>query len=897
MAADNRIEASLTLHDYTGRSRVEAISGWEEVSRGFEYTIDVQAEALELDELRGSFACVSLSGPGGQSRALCGMLAAIEVLGLQADRTLDLDSYRLVLKPVTHVLTLRHGFRIFQERNTMQIIERVLVDAGIPESAFSLPPSGPMRAYCVQYDESEWDFVCRLLEEDGYHFRFDHSEAGHVFVVVESSKNAPAMDPDYLPFEHVGGLEARLCARELDVKARAHENRAALSDLHPLRPSTKLLVELSDKGPFDRELYEYPSRCVDPARQKKLARMRLDERIGAASGTRVRTNVVSAAAGHKLTLDGHPTSAQGEHFVRAVSWSITLRALPTESATGNAVGKEARGQKSERGATCDVDLDLQPFARPFHPARVTKRPRVIGLQTARITGPSGQEVFFDDHGRVKVQFHWDREGKLNEHSSCFLPVVQGHTTGSMAMPRIGWEVLVEFVDGDPDRPICQGRLYNPFFPPPASLPGEKTVSVMRSESVGGTGFNQLRIDDQAGAESFALHAQYDLNTAVAHNKRVQVVNAATFGVGIDRVEQIALNDTESFEANFTQSITSAQTVDIGAKRSLKVNGNATEETTADFTRTIAAAESIQVGSLATALIQLLASEAISGAVGAAAKAAERMGARALGPLVPALTAAREAVGGAARYAGAAAALLGGGHPGATALGEFAGALASVDESTSLDTATGMAAAAASAEFAPKITAAVTSAAAVGGGGAGGAGGGGAGGAEAGDAGSGNFTTHVNGNVTETVGGLVAWTSAHGITHGVGGNRSEIIGAARIEAIKGGRNETTGAAKAENVGTYTVKAKESITFSSGAAASIEISGAFSQNIGGSHTLTAGKDVQIKTSKLKLKAKGSIALVCGMAKVVVSKSGVTFFGLQKVSIEGNKITLDPVDIGPG
>jgi type VI secretion system secreted protein VgrG len=885
MASDRRIEATLQLFNYTGRSRVEAISGTEIVSRAFEYTIDAQAEELDLDKLRGTLAVVMLEGPHGK-RAVTGLIDAIEVLGVEAARELDLYSYRLVLRPNTRVLALRRGYRIFQKASVIDILKQVFGGAKIPEHAYDVTRVGTYakREYCVQYDESEWDFVCRLLEEEGIWFRYEHAEDGHVMVLHDVSKSAPKMSPDYLPFEFVGGLEDRLCARELDATARARVGRVTLNDCHPQKPSMDLLASADKKAAFSREHYEFPSGCVDPKRQKALAQARLDERAGAAAVTRVRTNAIGASAGKQLTLDGHPFGGDGKFFVRAVRTQVDLRGVERED------------------VRCDIDLELQPLSIAYRPERRTPRPRVFGVQTARVTGPAGQEVFFDDHGRVKLQFHWDREGNLDDNTSCFVRVVQGHTTGSMAMPRIGWEVLVEFLEGDPDRPICLGRVYNPFFVPPADLPAEKTVSAWRSDTVGGDGANVMRFDDQAGAEKIDIIAQYDLVTRVAHDKKLQVMQAAGRGVTKNKKAKIGGNETQSFQNDVSDKVDKNQTITVGANRTIKVDGSATEQTGGSLSRSVGAVESIAVGSLAAAVIQLLASEIIEGAVSKASEAAQRLGAKALGPLMPALSGAKEALGAAGKYAGAAAALLTGGSPAGTALADLAGTLAEADKAVDLSEHTQLAAGALSGALAPKIAAAVMGSgdedkpAASGGGGGGGAAGPGPSAPSTG--GSGNLTTNVIGNVTETIGGLVAISSAKGISVGTGGNRKELIGAARVEAIRGGRTESTGAAKSENIaGVYTLKTQEDIVISAGAAGSVEVSGAIKQDIGGSHTLAGENDTKVKAKRLKLKAGTSVALQCGMAKVVIDSSGITISGLNQISIEGDKITMDPVDISPG
>ena len=214
---DARIQATLSLADYTGQVRVEAVRGFEEVSRGFEYIIDFQAKDLELDALRASAALLTLEGPHG-SRNIHGLIAGIEVLALEDARVLDLYSYRITLRPRMSLLALRRGFRIFQKLSVVEIAEKIFRDAKIPDSAYDARTGAyPERDYCVQYDESEWAFIGRLFEEEGIYFYFDHAPDGHVLVIADQSSNADPMEPGYLPFDIVGGLQGRLCARELAV--------------------------------------------------------------------------------------------------------------------------------------------------------------------------------------------------------------------------------------------------------------------------------------------------------------------------------------------------------------------------------------------------------------------------------------------------------------------------------------------------------------------------------------------------------------------------------------------------------------------------------------------------------------------------------------------------------
>lgn len=886
MADDTRLRATFFLDGHDGELTVHAVRGREEISRPYRFEVDFTGQDVDVDAMAGVRGYLFLESPSGGARSVGGVVEELSLVASRGEPGEESRTrYQAVIVPTPYqVLSNRFGFRIFQEKTTQQILQQLCKDAGLDEKQFDwkgLTGSYAKREYCVQYGETEWDFLCRLLEDEGIFFAFTHTPDGSRMRFEDDSTGVDSLEPEELEFtffpQHDGAVPR---VWDFKVETRLRPAKATVNDYDMLRPSTSLLASAEAQEAVTREWYEYPGGYRANAEGKRRAQARLDELRTPRATVRGRTDALFAEPGRRFMLVEHPASS-AEYFLTAVSFHLRLEEEPERNRPFVDAGPWLY----------QVDFEAIPSEQAFRPARRTPRPRVWGVQTARVTGPAGEEIHCDKHGRVKLQFPWDREGKLDEKTSCWVRVAQAHTTGSVMIPRIGWEVLVEFEDGDPDRPMCLGKVWNPFFTPPVELPGGKAQTGHSSiSSPGGGGVNEVIFDDTAGAESVTINGQYDINVKAANNKVLNVGHNVSHEVNGKREASVGSSEKIAVESNQNLSVGGDLSVSVGAMRDVKVSGSATEEVAGDFSLSVGGMEMIMVGSPAAAVLETIKEAAVSAAVGAAAAAASRAEAALLGPIMPALQGARQAIGEAAQFAGPAAAMFAPGNPKIAALGQAAGKLSN----------------AAGAADAGGIAAGVAQMA-LGGGGAGGAAGGGAGGGGGGgDAapeaaegatagGSGTWATVVEGSVTETVGGLAAFNSLKGVSFAVGGAATETIGAARVELIGGGKAETTGAAKAETVGIYMIDAKESLAVDAKAAIALSIAGTQKQNISGSHSMSAGGPVLVSAPQLKLKGKGTITLTCGPSKVVIKSAGIFVEGAASVTIEGSQVELDENALG--
>ena len=337
----------------------------------------------------------------------------------------------------------------------------------------------PKREVCTQYDETMLQFVSRILEEDGIFFFNEQAENGPTLIFGDSADSYSASTPDELVYYGPSGLFSGDAVTHIAACERMRSAALTLRDHDFKKPSVDLEAKATAKTAFNRERYEYPGRYIDPGEGKRRAGMWLDAETAENTGLDCRGTAFFLSAGYTVKLEQTGNSAwDGEYVVVRVhhDWSRT---------GAGASRLEAR-------------FRLLPKSASYHPARRAPRPRVSGLHTAVVTGPAGEEIHCDEFGRIKVQFHWDRHGKGDDKSSGWVRVGQMHTSGSVVIPRMGWEVLVDFEDGDPDKPIVLGRVFNAQFMPPSKLPDQMTASRLQSfVSPGGKGHNEIGVNDGA----------------------------------------------------------------------------------------------------------------------------------------------------------------------------------------------------------------------------------------------------------------------------------------------------------------------------------------------------------------------------------------------------------------
>ncbi|HVJ95139.1 MAG TPA: type VI secretion system tip protein TssI/VgrG [Labilithrix sp.] len=456
------------------------------------------------------------------------------------------------------LLGLSTDCRIFQDLTMPEIVQTVLEESGIaPERIVKrLTGTYPKLESCTQYRETMLAFVTRLLGEDGAFYFIEDSDTGPKIVLGDSVDAHPRMQPAKLPFVGDTGLLRKPAVQSLRPFGRLRPSKVTLRDLDWKKPDLDLDADRSDKsGARSRELYEHPGGHTTPATGKKRAEVRLEALAASASGVSGMATAPWLSPGKTFELqDGPLADVATEWLVVQVTHDFTAHASPTEA-----------WKCSFRALAKGV---------PFRPLSTTPKPRIMGAETAFVTGPSGQEIHTDEFGRVRLKFHWDRRAKHDEKSSPWVRVAQLQMSGAVAIPRVGWEVLVAFEHGDPDRPIVLGRLYNGRHPPPYELPAQKTVSTLLSySSPNGEGQNEIRFDDAAGSELVSIHAQRDLATTVFGKRETQVSTNRV--VTIKKDEAITVKGTQS------RAVKGLWDVAVGENQTLQVAGKRTETVAKD----------------------------------------------------------------------------------------------------------------------------------------------------------------------------------------------------------------------------------------------------------------------------------------------------------------------------
>jgi type VI secretion system secreted protein VgrG len=486
--------------------------------------------------------------------------------------------------------------RIFQDMSAPEIVAKVLDEHRVAYQA-SFSETHAKRSFCVQYRESDLDFVSRLLEEEGIFYFFRHEQGAHTMILGDVGQALLPLDDDArVPFRpparmSAGAEHVEAFAVRREVRTRSVE----LKDFDYLRPALDLTQAASSDGSADPLLvYDYPGRYGDAPTGKHRTRVRLEALRRGADTARGSGNVRRFSAGRTFELAEHPVHAfDGEYVIL----SVRHQGWQHELATGAATEAQRRTYRNE--------FVCVPRTVPIRPERVTPRPVIAGPQTAVVVGPPGEEIHTDEHGRVKLRFHWDREGR-DDKSSCWIRVAQawaGPGWGALYLPRVGHEVVVEFLEGDPDLPVVTGSVYNGQNPPPLPLPGEKTRSTLRSStSPGGMGENELRFEDASGSEEIYLHAQRDLSIVVENDKSQRIGGNETLTVSGNRSREVGGNHALTVGKDDSTTVGGAQTLDVGIDRTTTVAGGHTE--------TIGVDQSIRVGGAATLAVGLASTETV-----------------------------------------------------------------------------------------------------------------------------------------------------------------------------------------------------------------------------------------------------------------------------------------------
>ena len=494
--------------------------GKEELGRPFECQLELLSEDREIDlsSLLGQSVTVWLELPGGGKRYFNGMVARFR----QGEHVGNYARYHATLRPWLWFLTRTADCRIFQNTTVPDIILSVFRDNGFSDFDVKLSARYRQWEYCVQYRESDFNFVSRLMEQEGIYYYFDHASDKHTLVLADSLVSHGTLSgyekvPYFPRDEHQRHERDHLF--EWQYSQEVQTGNYVLTDFDFERPQADLTAKSKvqrEHSQADFEVFDYPGEYVQSADGDAYARARIEELQAQFERLEAQGNARGLETGRLFTLTDCPRDDRNCQYL-IVSATHELRSDEYQSA------ETPKAEQVYLGQIVAIDSQQQ-----FRPQRITRKPVVRGPQTAVVVGLHGEEIWTDKYGRVKVQFHWDRYGRSDENSSCWIRVAQlwaGKQWGAIHIPRIGQEVIVDFLEGDPDRPIITGRVYNGESMPPYKLPDNQTQSgtISRSTKEGNAQtFNELRFEDKIDEEQIYFHAEKDFDRVVENNDTLKV---------------------------------------------------------------------------------------------------------------------------------------------------------------------------------------------------------------------------------------------------------------------------------------------------------------------------------------------------------------------------------------
>jgi type VI secretion system secreted protein VgrG len=530
---------------------VSSFTASEAISSLFRYEIEMLVErtkvaAVKAKDLIGEKLTVHLSLSSDYENSPRRHFNGIVSRFSQGHADRRFVHYRAEVVPWLWLMTLTHDCRIFQELSTLDIVKQLFdeLKGKFPELVAyrdATTKSYTKLDYCVQYRESSFNFISRLLEQDGIFYFFEHDKDKHTLVLADApSVHKPCPNQataEYVPEGGWGEFDNPVTSLEVNNELRP--GKYTLRDFHMQMPSKTLEVleptKIELDGNSNLEVYDYPGEYARRFNKKerqgevepeatKLVKLRMEEEETPYAEIHGSSLCRGFVPGFGFKLTGHFDRTVNAKYVLT---SIEHVAVQSPWYIGEETDKDT-GEPYHNTFACIPD-DV-----PFRPPRKAPKPVVPGTQTAIVVGPSGQEIYTDEFSRIKVQFHWDRKGQKDDKSSCWIRVSQpwaGQGWGSIAVPRIGQEVVVDFLEGDPDQPIIMGKVYNQELMPPYPLPKQDMVSGLKSNSTpGGGGYNEMIMDDSKGNELIRIHAQYDEDTTVEHDDRQTIHNNRTIKV-------------------------------------------------------------------------------------------------------------------------------------------------------------------------------------------------------------------------------------------------------------------------------------------------------------------------------------------------------------------------------
>jgi len=552
---------------------LNSFTGDERVSTPFRFTAELLSADPNLDikGLLRKAAVISIKLDEETERHIHGLFNRIALTEYGDD---GMMVYQAEIVPWFWFLTLYSNCRIFQNKTVPDIVEKIFKDRGFTDYKLSTQGTYEPRDYCVQYRETDFNFVSRLLEDEGIFYFFEQTKEKHTLVLADD-KSSFAACPNRPSATYTPSTGGRLNADTvlaIEEEYKVNTGMTSLADYDFEKPNTSLYATMS--GPAGVSMYEgydYPGDYTSKDDGDRYAKLRMEEREVPLVIMRGKSNCMGFECGYRFTLSGH--------FRDSANQDYTLIAL------------RHKGQNTSyrSGHSDPFDYSNQfetiPNSVAFRPPRLGRKPVIPSTQTAVVVGKSGEEIWTDQYGRIKVQFFWDREGTRDENSSCWIRVAQtwaGKSWGAIFIPRMGQEVVVSFLEGDPDRPLITGSVYNADQTVPYALPGLENLSAIKSDSTKGSGgFNEIRFDDTKGSEDIFIHAEKNIDVRVKNDEYKNVLNNLSLNVSKDVYEKFGNDHHLEVVKNQMIKVDVDHNLKVGGKQAIQVTGSHSLQVTGD----------------------------------------------------------------------------------------------------------------------------------------------------------------------------------------------------------------------------------------------------------------------------------------------------------------------------
>jgi type VI secretion system secreted protein VgrG len=570
------------------------MSAIEAMSRLFQFDLTLYSEKGDLnpDTILGKPITVTMTGGERlKQRYFHGLVTEFAQCGYSE----RLHEYRAIVRPWFWFLTRTADCRVFQSKSVPDIFQEVCRAAGFADFRLALTGAYEPWDYCVQYRETDFAFLSRLLEREGIFYFFEHSSDKHTLVLSDDAGQLKTVSGyDSVPFfppaapgtqrerDHLSSWEFQkafqpgtFATRDFDFKTPS-----------PVLAGTSSIARQHDAAKF--EIYDYPEPAAlqSSSALERISKIRVQEMQTSQLVARGSGDAAGLTTGKLFKLTDHPRADLNIQYLVS---STSITAMNDDFQTG-----------ASNATQFNIWIEAVDAREAFRPGRMTPKPVVQGTQTAIVVGPKGEEIYTDEWSRVKVQFHWDRYGKLDENSSCWVRVAQawaGKAWGGIQIPRIGQEVVVTFLEGDPDRPLIIGSVYNGSNKPPYTLPDNKTQSGFKSRSSmtgAADNFNEIRFEDKKGAEQVYIQAE--------KNQDILVKNDETHSVGNDRKKDVKHDETTNIGNDRTETVGNNEKITVTNNRTIDVNGQEEAAVKMNRTHKVGQDEKIDVGQMQTITI-------------------------------------------------------------------------------------------------------------------------------------------------------------------------------------------------------------------------------------------------------------------------------------------------------